>query len=276
MADGAVHEHVLISSHHDPVLTRSTVAIVGFAADDRPLVPWEDDTVEIWGLNMGHGWMPRWDRLFEMHPKSEVARETAVLKRDVDHLGVLMAEQKRPIYMLEEHVDIPCSVRFPLPEFQRFFGQSCEKLRHQAYVTSTFGYMLGLAIMRLSGRPNAEIQVYGVPLVNGDEYAYQRENASFFAGYALGHGIRLTLTPWATWLEADGLYGYTHAESIELLAALHDGCLAESKKYADEIKDLDAQMAAIQRKVNTKDGARQQAEVMAKRLTAIMRGAKIA
>lgn len=264
---------------HDKPLTVRKVAIVGFGSDDRSLVPWDDPTIEIWGLNMAHGWMPRWDRLFEMHARTEIEAETDVRVRGADHLGALKAETTRPIYMLHTHADIPCSVKFPIEAFTEYFGRNIEKLATQPYATSTFAYMLGLAIMRLAPSPypteDAEIHIYGVPLVNGDEYAFQRECASFYAGFAAGRGIRIVFTPYAAWLEADGLYGYARGESIALLRAMLTEVEAERDKYLADIKELDVQHRDIQMRVNTKDGARQQCDLFARRLLALMRGAKL-
>lgn len=262
-------------AHVDPPLRVSHIAIVGFAEDDRALVPWDAQGLEIWGLNMAHTWMPRWDRLFEMHDRSVIEAESIELKRDSNHLGALKDEQVRPVYMLKEHADITTSVAFPIAEFQTYFGTHCTKLATQPYATSTFGYMLGLAIMKLHGLPNATISVYGVHLMNDEEYAYQRENATFFAGFALGRNIRIELTPNATWLEADGLYGYQEPATIEILTRLQrmaiDDEVDYTKKYDDTLRENDilkARAAAI-------DGARQYAKRLQTRLKVLLRGGKI-
>lgn len=265
----------------DPPLRTSRIVIVGFGSGDRHLIPW-DEPGEVWTLNNAHGcdWMRRWDRLFEVHTRTDIALETAEMKRDVNHLGLLQAERTRPIYMTAAHDDIPCAVPYPLAEVQAFFGAHCEKLRAHPYITSTFGLMMALAIVRLAPKMATsmeppEIQVYGVPLLNDEEYAYQRENASFFAGACIGHGIRLTLSPDSTWLEADGVYGFARAESLELLSRMKAAAIAERDTYAKEMKDLEAEYQQVHRKLNTADGARQYADKMVTRLTLLMRGAKL-
>jgi len=277
------YTYAMESKHYTaPPLTKKRVAIIGFAEVDRPLVPWDDETLEIWGLNMAHGWMPRWDRLFEMHGREEIKEETAELIRHTDHLGALQRERTRPIYMLEGHDDIPCSVAFPLARLQAFCGEYCDKLQRQPYVTSSFGYMMGMAIMDLVAarkdpwKPEGEeILIFGVPLLNEEEYSYQRENARFFAGFAIGRGIKLTLTHHASWLEADGLYGYANQHSLDLLTRLKKACTEERDAYVEEIKKLDAEFSALQRRVNTLDGCRQQSEKMLHRFTLLIRGAKL-
>lgn len=265
--------------HRDPPLRSRRVAIVGFASDDRHLVPWADPDLEIWGLNMALGWMPKWDRLFEMHDRGTIEAETAELKRDVDYLTALRAETTRPIYMLQEHADIACSVPYPIDEFKAYFGARCEKLARQPYATSTFGFMLGQAIMRLA--PNgpapdgSEIQVYGVPLLNDEEYAYQRENATFFAGFAMGRNIRLTLTENAAWMEADGLYGYTEPAIVTLLTRLKQMAALDEVEYGRKFDEALRENEALKSRAATLDGSRQYASKLQKRLTILLRGGKI-
>lgn len=265
--------------HRDIALQSRKIAIVGFAEEDRALVPWEDRDVEIWGLNMAPAWMPRWTRLFEMHDRGTIEAETAELKRDSDHLGTLQREDTRPIYMLREHDDIPCSVAYPIAEFRDYFGAHCEKLQRQPYATSTFGYMLGLAIMRFApagiATPGAEIQVYGVPLLNDEEYAYQRENATFFAGFAMGRGIRLTLTPNAAWLEADGLYGYAEPATVEILTRLQRMAKLDEDEYGRQFDVTLRENEALKARAATLDGSRQYAAKLQRRLQVLLRGGKI-
>jgi hypothetical protein len=266
----------------DPPLAGRRIAIVGFGSGDRTLVPWDDPAVEIWTLNNAHGceWMRRWDRVFEMHPRGIIARETAELKRSVDHLALLQAERRRPIYMTEAQPDIPCSVAYPLEAITAFVGARCEKIRKQPFLTSSFALMLALATMKLvqtrkkSDKSDA-IEIYGVPLMNDEEYAYQRENASFFAGFAMGHGVEIVMTPDSTWLEADGIYGYARAESWELLDRMRTAIEAERDAYGAQEKQLTAEYEAIHRTLNTVNGSRQYADKMIHRLTLLMRGAKL-
>ena len=264
----------------DPPLTARRIAIVGFWSGDRHLIPWDDSDVEIWTLNNAHGcdWMKRWDRMFEMHPRGIIESETEELKRSVDHLGLLQAERRRPIYMAVAPPDIPCAVAYPLDAVTTFVGARCEKIRKQPYFTSTFALMLALATMKLVTSPRTSgeaIEIYGVPLMNDEEYAFQRENASFFAGFAMGHGINIVMTPNSTWLEADGIYGYANAESWSLLDRMRMAVEAERDAYAAQAKQLESEYAAIHRTLNTVDGQRQYAETMIRRLTLLMRGAKI-
>ena len=164
---------------------------------------------------------------------------------------------------------------FPIAAFVSYFGQHCTKLLQQPYATSTFAYMLGLAIMKLDGRAGAQIQVYGVPLLTDEEYAYQRENATFFAGFAMGRGIRFELTPNAAWLEADGLYGYANPDTIELVTRLKAMAAVDAAEYDRQYAEIQRDNELLKARAATVDGARQYAHKIQKRLTVILRGGKI-
>src|SRR4051812_9594595 len=100
-------------------LTRDRVAIVGFCQPHRDWVPYEDDTLEIWGLNRGYVFMhPRehgpgrpQDRWFEMHSPSIVEWQQ---RRPGNHVKWLQAFQG-PIYMHQARTEVvPNSVDYPL------------------------------------------------------------------------------------------------------------------------------------------------------------------
>jgi hypothetical protein len=54
------------------------VALVGFA-DSWKLAPFDDPTVDVWGLNELYKYVPRWDRWFELHD----AETLGVTNRDL-------------------------------------------------------------------------------------------------------------------------------------------------------------------------------------------------
>ncbi|GAG28902.1 unnamed protein product, partial [marine sediment metagenome] len=55
---------------------KKTVAFVGMAYTSCSLAPYNDENVEIWGVNEQHvyPWMKRWDRWFQMHTKKYYER----------------------------------------------------------------------------------------------------------------------------------------------------------------------------------------------------------
>src|SRR3954469_24577871 len=95
------------------------VAIVGFA-DSYALAPFDDASVEIWGINELHRYLPRWDRWFELH-----GRESFEIKGDrnqaahVQWLGShppVGDAAHKPIFMRELFADIPAGVVYPVQE----------------------------------------------------------------------------------------------------------------------------------------------------------------
>lgn len=199
------------------------VAIVGFA-DSYALAPFDDPSVEIWGINELHRYLPRWDRWFELH-----ARESFEIKghRDQEHHVNWLRAQKpvgdphyKPIFMREEFADIPAGMRYPLAWVSdRFFGQFGQR----PYFTSSIGYMLALAIAEGRDeqfRPVDEqavgwIGIYGIDLASHTEYADQRPNAEYFIGLARGLGIEVVIAEGSALLRGDHLYGFEQREDKE-------------------------------------------------------------
>ncbi len=270
------------AAFQDPPVRTSKIAIVGFATESMGYAPFEDPNCEIWILNMLHAHVPRWDRLWEMHDRVTLEIETQELKINMDHLGTLQGERTRPIYMIDRQPDIPCSVRFPIERLTQDLGAFCEKLQRQPYFTSTFGYMLAWAVIsiidrrvnRLMPESGEEIHVCGVEMLNGEEYAYQRSNAEFLVGYALGHGIQVFVPDRSALLESDGMYGYARSESLELLGRMRLN-YQDMKQKAQAKKDE----AAVRRQqamadYNTYDGSIQAIEKILNHLTYLSRGGK--
>lgn len=172
----------LLRVYEPPPLKSSKIAIVGFATESMGDAPWDDPETEVWILNMLHMHVPRWDRLWEMHDKVTIEVETADLTLNTDHLGILQKEASRPIYMVDRRDDIPCSVRFPI-ERVTALQRVCDKLTSTPYYTSTFGYMLGWAILCILDRrkdervpePDEHIWVAGIELLNHEEYCVAPE-----------------------------------------------------------------------------------------------------
>ena len=71
------------------------------------------------------------------------------------------------------------------------------------YFTSTFAYMMGLAIHEKFD----VIELYGIDMENNTEYGYQRPCGEFWIGLALGRGIKVTLPEPCLLCQAP-LYGY--------------------------------------------------------------------
>jgi len=97
---------------------KKTVAIVGMAATSCSLAPFDDEDVEIWGLNEAHAfkWMKRATRWFQIHNSDSWKRYIA--KREVrGHFNWLKKNPwDIPIYMQHAQEIIPKSVSYPLHE----------------------------------------------------------------------------------------------------------------------------------------------------------------
>lgn len=274
----------------DPPLRSSRIAIVGFATESRGEAPYDDPDCEIWGLNMCEGWMllangapRRLDRLWELHDRATIEQESREDKRSVDHLAWLKANRTVPVYMVEAQSDIPMSRRFPVEILKDYLGPLCEKLEHTPYYTSTFAFMIATAIMGIVQRrahpdvpePGEEITIAGVEMLNGEEYAYQRSCAEFWSGVVLGKGIRLVVPSRSALLESDGLYGYAHPESLELLqrmSAYYDDWKKQAIAKRDEAAQRREQAKADW---NAHDASVQTLDRILNHLTYLKRGGKV-
>lgn len=177
------------------------VAICGFAETWKQ-APFDDPTVEIWGLNELHKYVPRWDRWFELHDEATLG----VTKRDLSE-----GEQKRhvewlrsqpvgkPIYMQDHFCvsgQIPAATPLPLAELIAYVGHR--------YFTSTIGYMLAMAL-----REGYDwIGLYGVDLASDIEYPTQRPNTEWLIGIAQGLGKTVVIAPGSALLRSSHLYGF--------------------------------------------------------------------
>lgn len=183
------------------------VALCGFAPMTRNQVPIQKD-LEIWTLNEARMMKyHRIDRLFQMHPRFDWDPDV----RDQEYLSWLNA-QDCPIYMWETHHDIPNSVRYPIEELIAKFGQPLgpEHQGNAPYFTSTFAYMLALAIHE----GYDEIHMYGIDLTSEEEYRYQRAGAEYLLGWAKALGIRVVIPQDCPLLKGP-LYGqYNDAKSV--------------------------------------------------------------
>ena len=256
------------------------LAIVGMAKTSRHLAPWDDEDVEIWGLNEaywgGHKgpdglpFMKRWDRWFQMHPRWDCMREDNFnhqkhakwLRNDpweIDELAEIelfdgpvhpemngaTKEQRRrtdfPIYMLEEFEDVPGCVVYPFDDVISCIPTAEENLR---YFTQTLSYMLGLAL--LEGFD--EIGIYGFEMASQTEYSYQKPCAEFWLGVELGTGVKLVLPPGCNLLGGtEILYGYEKTPGLTRmhLEISRNSYGKELEKVRKKIGEIEGRMSHI-------------------------------
>lgn len=248
------------------------VAIMGFA-DSYAQAPFDDRSVEIWGINELHRYLPRWNRWFELH-----RRENFEIKGDRDqaaHVNWLRSQKPvgdpahKPVFMRELFPDIPAGVVYPLAHMSdRFFARFGER----PYFTSSIGFMLAMAIdegrdenfQPISDQAVTWIGLYGIDLASETEYGEQRPNAEYFIGLARGLGIQVDIADGSALLRADHLYGFEAREEKEGV----NGLIFLSKRMAE----IEEQRNKVICTLNTLDGMRDEVEYHRKRIEHARRG----
>jgi hypothetical protein len=208
-------------------MKQKTIAIAGFSmATFGGLKDTSAD--EIWTLNHAFAMaeaFPRFDRVFELHKKEWFLRQDyASLDR---YEAWLREPHPFPIYMQAVDPEYPASVAYPFEEVsQDIFGKLLRGSERNLYYTSSFSYMLALAIFERVGR----IEVYGIDMGNETEYQYQKPSGELMIGVALGRGIEVVLQPECALCKAQ-LYGYDRVP-----AASRERCLDLAGMYAREAR----------------------------------------
>jgi hypothetical protein len=187
---------------------RERVAIVGFADSCRELAPFDDARWEIWGLNQLARFIPRAERWFEIHHRTMFEADVA---RGTDYLGWLRAGVV-PTYMLDVLPEFPASVRYPIERVRAYFGRE--------YLTSTPAYMVALAILE----GFSHIGVYGIDLIIGREYAWEKPCLEYWLGQAEARGIVLDIPyPESALLKQGVRYGLPDGTSADGAPAMRVG-----------------------------------------------------
>ena len=189
----AAHHTVL---NGELVLTqrkRKKVCIVGYAENSRHLAWYNDPECEIWGVNQLYRFIPRADRWFQIHHDWHDSRKWA----DGADLAEWMRTAQCPVYMIEAQPNMPMTLPFPKEWVKQQLGI------HE-YFTSSIAMMLGLAI----AEGFEEIGIYGIDLIVGREYAFEKPCAEFFLGIAHARGIKYHLPENSALLWQSHTYGY--------------------------------------------------------------------
>lgn len=166
---------------------RDKVAIVGFTAT-RDQAPWKDGEFEIWGMNalFLHQEVTRASRWFDLHKLDTI---------DPKRLGWYQTFTG-PVYLQEEHPQLPSSLRFPKADIEKHFEDD--------YFTSSVAWILALAI-KLGYK---EIHMYGIDMSAEHEYFGQRPCVEYWLGIAKGRGIKTYIPPQSDLTAATHQYGY--------------------------------------------------------------------
>lgn len=221
-------EQAIVKAHPEP---RKKIAVCGFAASSRMLAPFDDPEWEIWGLNQLYRHIPRETRHFDIHANW---REDNV--EGTDHPRWL-AECGMPVYMTQTEPSIPTSVRYPI---ERAIAQvaGCD------YFTSTVAFMLGLAVLEIDAQverefnshpapegatiadvraqvarayAEREIGIYGIDLIVGTEFDWQKACVEYILGLANARGITVRIPPQSALLKQRWRYGYQTEPQNQLI-----------------------------------------------------------
>lgn len=138
-------------------------------------------------------------KVFDMHDHTNGFNNTlmqAVAKK-VNALKI-------PFISLKKYPEIPTSIAYPIDEIIDAFGTD--------YFTNGIDYMTAYAIYTGAD----EINLYGVNVMSGSAYAFERPGVCFWVGYAKGRGIQVNIFgKWSTIMRSrDGeLYGYKREQA---------------------------------------------------------------
>lgn len=205
------------------------VAIVGTAPSWKD-TPWDDPTLEIWGLNDAYTLnFPRIDRWYELHPTHKFhyrpKHERVVYADQVPyghyvrpegHLEWLQNAAKAIPVFLQDHPPAgwpPNAQRFPVEACEAAFGN---------YWASGPSYEVAHAMLEGA----SEIQIWGIHLSTEQEYRDQRANFEHLLGIARGRGIKVVMANSSPVLKHGWKYGYQpkpamHPAKVKLMEVRH-------------------------------------------------------
>lgn len=223
-------------------MNNKTVAIAGFSTTTLGGLQ-TSKADEIWTLN--HAFVmsfafPRFDRVFELHKYGWFIRKGE--HKLTKYYNWLRQKHSFPVYMQQVYKSFPSSVRYPREEVDEIcFGKLLRGEERNLYYTSSFSYMVGLAILEGFKR----IEIYGVDMTNDTEYNFQKPGGELMIGLALGHGIEVVLSPNSALCKAQ-LYAYDRVPSADRKRAVE---LAEryEKEHQRFKKETEIQAGLVNR-----------------------------
>ena len=169
-----------------------SVAFYCYSPKTRDLIH-QSKADEIWSVNWVWQYdVPRVDRLLDMHPRWHLQAPGDMMQ---EHWAWLQEPHDFPIYMLEPFPEVPNCVLYPIDEVIANVGRR--------YFTSSVAYLLGLALLEGFDR----IELYGIEMASGTEYAYQKAGTEYLIGLAEGRGVEVCIPDNSNMLNS-ALYGY--------------------------------------------------------------------
>ena len=216
-------------------IKKSKVAIVGFASS-RDQAPFDNPEYEIWTVNNLHNFVPRQDRIFQVHQRWEWTPGHG----NVEEHGVKSEVHEKylqtcgiPVYCVQKFDDIPTSIRFPIEEMTEEFG--IQRTGHEdpdtrdGFWTNSISMMIALAIYE----GFEVIEVYGVDMAVDSEYHWQRPSCEYYIGIAKGRGIDVRLPPESDLLKTRFIYGFENDKIDAWKKKLHATTNAMQQRKAE-------------------------------------------
>ena len=260
---------------------RKKIAICGFAASSRMLAPFDDPSWYIAGLNQLYRHIPRADCWWDIH--ENFASENV---EGTDHPGYL-AECGMPVFMTKTEPTIPTSVRYPIERItEKVVG--CDYFTSTvafmvAWAIDAIDQQVEAEVTALDQRANAlngpetqadaedaltllrhpgkfrqwlkdryaerEIGIFGIDLIVGTEYDWQKSCVEYILGLANARGITVRIPPQSALLKQRWRYGYETEPQGGLIQ------LTELQKRAAALANERNQLIA---RLQTIDGAVQE------------------
>ena len=212
-----------------PLTGKKTVAIVGFAPSSFLSAPYQNEAIEIWGINelpIVQG-VSRVTRLFQLHTKQEYSKG-----RNAGKIIDWMKSATIPIYIQEKEKEFPSSVRFPIKEVL--------EISKTNYFTNSISYIIAFAILQGAKK----IELWGVDMARIEEYEAQSPSVEYFIGWARGLGVEGAVPSQSDILHTTHLYGYQEEELLPIQNKLlrrnkelidrHAQAMAKTKRSAEE------------------------------------------
>jgi len=184
-----------------------SVVIVGYAYSIKE-VDWKTDS-EIWIMNDMYDFVPRYDRMFDIHSDKSILERTT-RREGLNHFEALKVLDK-PIYMQRVWTEIPNSVRFPLAEIINEYYR--EAMGDKIFITCTVSHMLALAIYE----GFEEITLLGINEEVDTEYEVEMPSVLYWLGKADGHGIKINISQSSPLLKGFFVYGYEEEKKKKIL-----------------------------------------------------------
>jgi hypothetical protein len=238
------------------LMGRKKIAVCGFASSTRHHIPTDDPAWIVTTLNQLYRHLPRSDVHFDIH---SYWKEDNVA--GTDHEGWIR-DCGIPVFMSDLSPTLPTSVKYPVDRL-------IAKQGGLDYFTSTVAFELAWAIdcidrdveRRLDAGTSTPagvkalygeytIGIFGIDLIVGTEYDWQKACVEFWIGVGEGKGINFLIPPESALIKQMYRYGYEREPGTGLLklselSARHAEIEAIKQQLFSQMHQLNGGMAAL-------------------------------